>query len=87
MRTNTTLDVLLECRSDDDQKVDGDREPAEPWTGFSQFTVLNEKPPGGYTWSGERLTKITQHQGPIIYGQRLGQVCRRLINIKKTALG
>ena len=25
-------------------------------TGFTRFTVLNVKPPDGYTWSGERLT-------------------------------
>ena len=27
------------------------------WTGFTQFIILNEKPPDRYTWSGERLTK------------------------------
>ena len=27
------------------------------WTVFTRFTVLNEKPPDGYTWSGERLTR------------------------------
>ena len=27
------------------------------WTGFTRFTLLNEKPPYGYTWSGERLTR------------------------------
>ena len=24
----------------------------DPWTGFTQFTLLEEKPPNGYSWSG-----------------------------------
>ena len=28
-----------------------------PWTGFTQFTLLEEKAPDGYMWSGERLTR------------------------------
>ena len=24
----------------------------DPWTGFTQFTLLDEKAPDGYTWSG-----------------------------------
>ena len=30
---------------------------SDAWTGFTRFTILNEKPPDGYTWSGRRLTK------------------------------
>ena len=30
---------------------------SDMWTGFRRFTVLNEKPPDGYTWSGRRLTR------------------------------
>ena len=30
---------------------------SDSWTGFTEFTVLKEKPPEGYTWSRERLTK------------------------------
>ena len=37
-RTNTTLDVLQESRTDDYWSVDGDRNPSEPWTGFTLFT-------------------------------------------------
>ena len=37
--------------------VDGDREMSVTWTGFTRFTILDEKPPDGQTWSGERLTK------------------------------
>ena len=42
-RTNTTLDVLLESRIDDYRIVDGGRDLSELWTGFTQFTKLNEK--------------------------------------------
>ena len=54
----TTMDVLLESRIDDVWNVDGDRSLSELWTGFTRFTILIEKPPDGYTWSGRRLTKI-----------------------------
>ena len=30
---------------------------SDPWTGFTQFTLLEEKAPDGYMWSGERLTR------------------------------
>ena len=32
-------------------------ENSNPWTGFTQFTILNEKPPDWCTWSGRRLTQ------------------------------
>ena len=34
-----------------------DRDLSDSWTGFTQFTLLEEKPPDGYMWSGWRLTK------------------------------
>ena len=30
---------------------------SDSWTGFSQFALLEEKPPDGFMWSGRRLTK------------------------------
>ena len=30
---------------------------SDSWTGFTQFTLLQETPPDGYMWSGERLTR------------------------------
>ena len=33
------------------------RDLSDPWTGFTQFTILDEKAPDGYTWSGGRLTR------------------------------
>ena len=46
--TSTTLDVMLGRRTDDYWNIEGDRD---------QFTILDEKPPEGNTWSGRPLTK------------------------------
>ena len=48
---------MQESRIDDYWNIDGSRDLSDPWTGFTQFTLLEEKPPDGYMWSGERLTK------------------------------
>ena len=37
--------------------IDGSRDLSGSWTGFTQFTLLEEKPPDGFLWSGKRLTK------------------------------
>ena len=29
----------------------------DTWTGFTRFTLLDEKPPDGCTWSREKLTR------------------------------
>ena len=51
------LDVMQESRIDDYWNTDGSRDLSDSWTGFTQFTLLIEKPPEGHMWSGERLTK------------------------------
>ena len=52
--THTNLDVKQEKRIDDYWNIDGSRDLSYPWTGFTQFTLLEEKPPDGYIyiWSG-----------------------------------
>ena len=55
--THTNLDVMLEKRIDDYWNIDGSRDLSYPWTGFTQFTLLEEKAPDGYMWSGERSTR------------------------------
>ena len=42
---------------EDHWNVDGERELSDAWTGFTRFILLNERPPDGYTWSRERLTR------------------------------
>ena len=55
--TRTNLDVKQERRIDDYWNFDGSRDLSDPWTGFTQFTLLEEKPPEGYLWYGERSTR------------------------------
>ena len=50
--THTNLDVKQEKRIDDCWNVDGSRDLSDPWTGFTQFTLLEEKPPHGYMCVG-----------------------------------
>ena len=55
--THTNLDVKQEKRIVDYWNIDGSRDLSDPWTGFTQFTLLDEKAPDGFSWSGERLTR------------------------------
>ena len=55
--THTNLDVKQEKRIDDYWNIVGSRDLSDSWTGFTQFTLLEEKPPNGYMWSGWRLTR------------------------------
>ena len=55
--THTNLDVKQEKRIDDNWNIDGSRDLSDYWTGFTQFILLEEKPPNGYMWSGWRLTR------------------------------
>ena len=71
--THTNLDVKQEKRIDDHWNIDGSRDLSDPWTGFTQFTLLEEKLPNGYMWSGWRLTKRQATPGQIIYGQNSGR--------------
>ena len=54
--THTNLDVMRKRRIDDYWNIDGSRDLSDSLTGITQFTLLEKKPPDGYTWSGERLT-------------------------------
>ena len=55
--THTNLDVKQEKRIDDYWNIDGSRDLSGPWTGFTQFILLEEKPPNGKMWSRERLVR------------------------------
>ena len=49
---------MQEHRIDDYRNIDGSRDLFDSWTGFTQFTLLEEKPPDGYMWSrGEETDK------------------------------
>ena len=44
---------MLSKRIDDYWYIDGSRDLSDPSTGFTQFTVLDEKAPDGYVVRGE----------------------------------
>ena len=44
--THTNLDVKQEKGIDDYWNIDGSRDLSDPWTGFTQFTLLDEKSSG-----------------------------------------
>ena len=50
--THTNLDVKQGKRIDDYWNIDGSRDLSDRWTGFTQITLVEEKPPNGYMWSG-----------------------------------
>ena len=56
--THIDLDVLQEKRIDDYWNVDASKHLSDSWKGFTKFTLLKEKPPKGYMWSGKRKTKV-----------------------------
>ena len=71
-RTNhTNLDVKQEKRIDDYWNIDGSRNLSDPWTGFTHFTLLEEKAPDGYTWYRGRLTRKELTSRPD-HGQNYG---------------
>ena len=62
--TRTDLDVLQEKKMDDYWNVDSSKHLSDSWRGLTKFTLLKEKPPTGFLWSGERLTKIQSTTRP-----------------------
>ena len=48
---------MQESRIDDCWNIDVSKDLPDSWTDFTQFTLLMEKPPDGYMWSGSRLTQ------------------------------
>ena len=59
--THTNLDVKQEKRIDDYWNIDGSRDLSDHWTGFTQFTLLEEKPPNGNMWSGREINEETAY--------------------------
>ena len=45
--SRTNLDVMQEKRIDDYWNIDGSRDLSDPWTGFTNFTLVEEKLPEG----------------------------------------
>ena len=51
------MDVKQEKRIDDYCNIDGSRDLSDPWTVFTQFSLLDEKAADGFLWSRRRLTR------------------------------
>ena len=51
------LGCIIGENIEDYWNLDGEKEMSDAWTRFTYFTLLNEKPPDGYTRSGGRLTR------------------------------
>ena len=70
--THMNLDVKQEKRIDDYWKVDGSRDLSDPWTGFTQFTLLEDNFQTDICGPGRRLTRKQQtsrpdHLWPVIW--------------------
>ena len=71
--THTNLDVKQAKRIDDYWNIDGSRDLSDPWTGFTQFILLEEKPPDGCMWSGRMNEKTAAIQARSFMARTLGQ--------------
>ena len=71
--THTNLDVKQERRLDGYWNIDGSRDLSDSWTGFTQFTLLEEKPPDEYMWSGEIDEKTADIQARSFMARSLGE--------------
>ena len=86
--THTTLGVLQECRIDDYGNIDANRNLSEPWTVFTQFTILSEKPPDGQMWSGRRLTLIqASHRAWHLWPEIWSSMSKAAQNERKSSMG
>ena len=73
--THTNLDVKQERRIDDYWNIDGSRDLSDSWTGFTQFTLLEEKPPDGFLWSGGEIDEKTAYiQARSFMARTLGEM-------------
>ena len=81
--TSTTLDVMLERRIDDYWNIEGNRDISDSWTGFTRFTILDEKPPDGYTGPGGGSRKNKRYPGLTACGKRYGKTCQKQRNERK----
>ena len=85
--THTNLDVKQEKRIDDYWNIDGSRDLSDPWTGFTRFTLLEEKAPDEYMWSRERLTRIQLTSRPDHLWPELWKSMGKHAKLKKSKSG
>ena len=74
---------MQERRIDVCWNIDGSRDLSDSWTGFTRFILLEEKPPDGYMWSGERLTRTQLTSRPDHLWQELRTKLGRNAKLKE----
>ena len=62
---------MQESRIDDYWNIDGSRDLSDSWTGFTQFTLLSEKPPEENIWSRETDKTASDIQARSFMGRTL----------------
>ena len=77
------MDVKQQRRIDDYWKVDGSRDLSDSGTGFTQFILLEEKPPDACMWSGRRLTRKQPTSRPDHLWPELGTKLGRNAQLKE----
>ena len=69
---------MQESRIDEYWNIDGSRDLSDHWTGFTQFTLLEEKPPNGYMWSvGETDKKAANIQARLFVARTLDEIGKK----------
>ena len=66
----------------------GQENLSDPWTGFTQFTLLDEKPPNGYMWvRWETNEKTADFQARSFNGQNSGSQRERMPSWRRSKSG
>ena len=71
--THTNLDVKQERRIDDYWNIDGSRDWSDPWTGFTQFTLLGKTSRRIYVVRGEIDEETAYIQARSFMARTLGE--------------
>ena len=57
--------------------IDGSRDLSDSWTSFTQFTLLSEKHPEGYMWSGETEKTASDIQARSVMARTLERIGKK----------
>ena len=66
---------MLEKQIEDYWNMDGEKELSDARTGSTRNVLLKGRPPEGFPWSGERLTRKQKKPLVVMYGQIFEYIC------------
>ena len=69
------------------RNVDPNRHLSDSWKGFTKFTLLKEKPPKRYMWSGGDWQRFKRRPDLVMYGQKFGRKLVTPLRIEKDRNG